>query len=140
MAFVNERIPETDVEKYGLVEIDRKCFPATNSRDWTIDRERNIYLRHVAIPHRETTDNKHQWTFFWKGTILWFERLITDFKGGPNKPCWSHSKVSKFDIPESLRDHREEIHSDLREAFLAYRTGGIFDTSTEFSMQLDIEE
>ena len=44
MAFVNERIPEADVEKYGLEAIDEQhLVGCTNSRDWTIDRARDIY-------------------------------------------------------------------------------------------------
>ena len=138
--FVNERIPEADFEKYGLAEIGRKFHPTYKRRDWTVDRERNIYLREVADPIREASDQFTQWTFFWKGTLLWYEDRGIALQGGLNQPCWSHIKVSKFDIPEHLRSHREEIYNDLREALLAYRTGGVFATCTEFTMQLDIEE
>lgn len=67
MAFVNEYIPEVDIEKYGIKTIDQSLFGkegTTNRRDWTIDRERNIYLRKVANSPRESADNIYRWTFF----------------------------------------------------------------------------
>ena len=40
MAFINDEIPEADVEKYGLEKIGDFLFGggATFSRGWTIDR------------------------------------------------------------------------------------------------------
>jgi len=140
MAFVNEEIPEADVEKYGLEKIDNELLSIgkTYSRDWTIDRARDIYLREVAIG-RDELSRISTWTFYWKGALIWFKWEVIDFKGARNAPCWVHQKVYDFKIPESVQNHREEIFRDLHDAFLAYRDGGIFDTSTEFSMQLDIE-
>ena len=140
MAFVNEEIPEADVEKYGLEKIDDSFFGAggTTSRNWTIDRARDIYLREVAVG-RDELSHISTWTFCWKGALIWFKRAMIDFKGARNAPCWSHQKAYDFRIPETVQPHREEIFRDLYDAFLAYRDGGIFDTSTEFSMQLDIE-
>ena len=140
MAFINERIPEADVEKYGLEKIDNELLSIgkTYSRDWTIDRARDIYLREVAIG-RDELSRISTWTFYWKGELIWFKREVIDFKGARNAPCWSHQKAYDFRIPESVQSHREEIFRDLHDAFLAYRDGGIFATSTEFSTQLDIE-
>ena len=140
MAFINERIPEADVEKYGLEKIDDSLLGAgrTISRDWTIDRARDIYLREVAVG-RDELSHIATWTFYWKGELIWFRREVIDFKGARNAPCWTHQKVYDFKIPESVQNYREEMFQDLREAFLAYKTGGIYATCTEFSTQLDIE-
>ena len=140
MAFVNERIPEADVEKYGLEKIDDFFFGAgaTTSRDWTIDRARDIYLREVAIG-RDELSRISTWTFYWKGALIWFKREELEFKGTRGTPCWSHARVYNFDIPRPLQNRRKEIFRDLHDAFLAYKTGGIYATCTEFSMQLDIE-
>jgi hypothetical protein len=139
MAFVNEYIPAEDFDKYGLAEIDSK-FLATGvkSRTWTIDRDREIYLRHVAAG-RDELSGVSTWNLYWKGNLLWFKQQGLAHRGSPGTPCWAHIKVSKFDIPEPLRIHRDEIYQDLRDAFMAYRDGGVFATSTEYSMQLDIE-
>ena len=140
MAFINERIPEADVEKYGLEKIDNELLSIgkTYSRAWTVDRARDIYLREVAVG-RDELSHIATWTFYWKGELIWFRRAMIDFKGARNAPCWTHQKVYDFKIPESVQNYREEMFQDLREAFLAYKTGGIYATCTEFSTQLDIE-
>ena len=139
MAFVNERIPEADVKKYGLEAIDEQHLVGrTNSRDWTIDRNRNIYLRQVTT-YRDDMENITKWTFFWKGHLLWFDKKILEAKGERRGSVWAHIQIRNFVIPPQLGAYRKQIYQDLHDAFLAYRDGGIFDTSTEFSMQLDIE-
>ena len=140
MAFVNERIPEVDVKKYGLEAIDDSLLGAgrTISRAWTIDRARDIYLRCVARG-RDEESQLSTWTFYWKGALIWFKREGLAFKGERGGPCWLHFKVYDFKIPEAIQSHREEIFQDLREAFLAYRGAGIYATCTEYSQQLDIE-
>ena len=140
MAFVNERIPEADVEKYGLEKIDNELLSIgkTYSRTWTIDRTRDIYLREVAVG-RDELSHISTWTFYWKGALIWFKREELEFKGARGAPCWSHARVYNFDIPIPLQNRREEIFQDLHDAFLAYKTGGIYATCTEFSMQLDID-
>lgn len=50
-----------------------------------------------------------------------------------------HLRLYDFRMPESLQSHREEIFQDLHDAFLTYKTAGIYTTCTEYSMQLDIE-
>ena len=74
MAFVNEEIPEADVEKYGLEAIDDSFFGAggTTSRNWTIDRARDIYLRCVARG-RDEESQLSTWIFYWKGALIWFK-------------------------------------------------------------------
>ena len=47
--------------------------------------------------------------------------------------------INSMGADSSVQSCREEMLQDLREAFLAYKTGGIYATCTEFSMQLDIE-
>ena len=139
MAFLNEYIPAEDVDKYGLAEKDDR-FLATGvkSRTWTVDRNRDIYLRRVATG-RDELSGVTTWSLYWKGDLLWFQRQGVAYRGKPGGPCWSHTRVTKFVIPSHLESNREEIYQDLRDAFMTYRDGGVFATSTEYSMQLDIE-
>lgn len=139
MAFVNEYIPPEDFVKYGIEAIDLQYWNTTlRSRQWTIDRERNIYLRAVASG-KEELSHISTWSLYWKSDLILFQREGVAYQGKPGGPCWSHTKVSKLALPPYLEGHREEIHQDLHDAFLAYRDGGVYATSTEFSMQLDIE-
>ena len=139
MAFVNEEVSKEDAEKYGMEKIDENYLVGRiYDRTWTIDRARDIYLRRVARG-RDELSHISTWTFSWKGALIWFKRAMIDFKGARNAPCWSHQKAYDFRIPETVQSHREEIFRDLHDAFLAYKTGGIYATCTEYSMQLDID-
>lgn len=74
MAFINEEIPEADVEKYGLEKIDNELLSIgkTYSRDWTTDRARDIYLSEVVVG-RDELSHITIWTFYWKGALIWFK-------------------------------------------------------------------
>ena len=139
MAFVNEEIPEADVEKYGLEKIDDLFFGAgvTTSRDWTIDRARDIYLREVAIG-RDELSRISTWTFYWKGALIWFKREALGVEKKPDGLRHARSRLT-LTLPEHLTSRRQEICQDLRDAFRTYGGGGIFSNSTDYVHDLEIE-
>lgn len=145
MAFVNEYITPEDMEKFGLKEIDKKFFVgATNARDWTIDREREIYLRNVTNG-REELRHISGWTFYWHGELLWLEIHTLSAKGERGGPCWArellHSMQSfnSHELAAHLQPKREEILADLKQALLAYKDGGVFASCTDYTLTLEIE-
>ncbi|WP_457330188.1 hypothetical protein [Rhizobacter sp. P5_C2] len=70
MAFVNEYIGDEDRQAYGIEAIDQNFVTGgTNSRQWTIDRERDIYFRVVARG-REEVAHQSTWTLFWHGELI----------------------------------------------------------------------
>ncbi|MDO5611033.1 MAG: hypothetical protein Q4G62_09750 [Pseudomonadota bacterium] len=144
MAFVNEFIPAEDVEKYRLKEIDKHFIVGgTNARDWTIDRERDIYLRNVANG-REDWRNQTEWTFYWRGDELTLRLDLMGGRGGRGEPGWSHWKLvwlnGSYGLPEHLKAHKEEVLETLEEALLAYKDFGVFSSNTDYSVTLDIAE
>lgn len=141
MSFVNEYIPEADVEKYDLKGIDAKAPAITiKRRDWTIDRERDIYLRQTSQGHIDTDDTHISWwTLYWKGELLWLQREAVGGGGKRGGAVWGHIRIRELQIPPHIEHFRQEIYQDLREAFLAYRDGGVGDTSSDFRLQIDIE-
>ena len=78
MAFANEYISAADIEKYGIKEFDDKNHKAHYEPSWTVDHERDIYLRYVSREHEEFA-NRHTYAFYWKGTMLMVE---VDVNGG----------------------------------------------------------
>lgn len=63
LAFVNERISAEDAEKYGLDAINEHFFMGAGGvRLWTIDREKNVYLRRMKSNQEEPTE--HEMSFF----------------------------------------------------------------------------
>lgn len=124
MAFVNEYVSDEDVKKYGLEEINRRYskvdIPGRYS--WTVDRERNIYLRKMR------SDKDAFWedfTFFWQGELL-AVRLSeegTAIRGGTGTTRW---KLIHLVLTDSLTDRRDEILAVLKEALRAYKTAGVY--------------
>jgi hypothetical protein len=140
MAFVNEYIPEADLEKYGIEEIDGKFLATgTKSRTWTVDRDRNIYLRCVA-QGRDELSRISTWTFYWKGELLWFKREGIGVEKKSDGLRHAHSRITDFTLPERLEPHRQEIYQDLRDAFHTYGGGGVFSTSTDYVHDLEFAE
>lgn len=138
MAFINERIPAADVVKYRIEEIDKHyVIGGTSARDWTVDRARDIYLRHVASG-REEFLGYQAWTLRWKGALIRVDLEMVSASGGHGGPAKGHKRVRRIDIPADLEAHRDEILSELRLALIAYKDGGIYATATEYTLTLDI--
>ena len=80
MGFVNEVISKEDFEKYKLKEIDSRYITGcTNSRGWTIDRSRDIYLRKVARG-REEFAKESTWVLYWLGELIEIKLELIDFR------------------------------------------------------------
>ncbi len=149
MAFVNEYIPAEDVKKYGIEEINKKIIMDFNSsRQWTIDRERGIYLRCVSAG-REDWRHETGWTFYWKGRLLWVRLDMISFDGQPGgarKSNWKLVQLKEMDdsstnhLPDDLKPLQSEIVADLREALLAENGGGVYSHIKEYSISLEIGE
>ena len=148
MAFVNEFISAEDVEKYGLKTIDEKFIVGgTNSRQWTIDRERDIYLRCVARGGGAEPEirNQTKWTFYWRGTPLTLRLDLLEGRGEGGEAGWSHWRLvwlnGSSGLPEHLHPQKAQILEDLEEALTAYQGAGVYSADyTDYSVTLDIAE
>lgn len=130
MAFVNEFTPEEDIKKYGLEEIDQRYRHATFHSQWTVDRERDIYLREVESG-REETANRHGFTLYWKGALI-FVRLTSKGEGVRGGEGWEEWTLLGDPIPDTLQGNRAEIIADLKAALTAYKGSGMYSTLTSY--------
>jgi hypothetical protein len=139
MTFVNEFIPPEDVERFHLDEVDKRFFIGIQADDWTIDRERNIYLRKIASGGGSDPDlsNRSKWTLYWKGNLLVLGMEYLEGGGERGQPGWSHWKLTWIELPEHLKSYQEAILDDLKEALLAYKDGGIYSKNTSYKVTLD---
>ena len=48
MGFINEYISESDIKKYDIKALDEKYYKAHYEPSWTVDHERDIYLRYMT--------------------------------------------------------------------------------------------
>ncbi|MEQ1661459.1 MAG: hypothetical protein ABL877_02050 [Thiobacillus sp.] len=136
MAFVNEYISETDIEKYGIKELNLKFRKPNPKPDWTVDHERDIYLRYL-YSGREEFSNRHTYYLYWKGTPLMVVLDLMDAGGARGAEQWRHFKLWRLDIPEILKPDEREIIADLKEALIAERGGGVYSTATKFTATFD---
>lgn len=139
MPFVNEYIPADDFEKYQLREIDKHhVVGGTNARDWTIDRERGIYLRNIANG-REEYSFETIWTFYWSSrdyTLMLHSAGFSGKPGGPGQMRWGLVRVNGREVPDGIPEPQEEFLRDLEAALVAYKDGGVFAQCTEFTVEL----
>lgn len=145
MAFANEYILEADYEKYGLHEVDEQHPPTgllmghANSRSWTIDRDREMYLRAFSNPTCLEDSEKTGWSFYWQGELFLFLREGIASGGTRNGPQWSHFKIRQLAIPQYLRANQPEILASIEEAFRTHAGGGVLSNATEYSVRIEFE-
>lgn len=143
MTFINEKISEEDKEKYGISEINRKASVVDVGSQWTIDKEKNVYLRRM---HDDREVHNHvEFNLFWKGSLL-IILLKYDFEWDGLNPVRKASKtwsiisfagLSTFALPNTLEKYREEITVDLKEALTAYGEYGIYSKIPDYTVNFD---
>ncbi|MFA0923718.1 hypothetical protein [Xanthomonas fragariae] len=148
MAFINEFITSEDIEKYELESIDKKfIFGGSSSRDWVIDREREMYLRNVAHGGAAEPEvrNQTKWSFYWRGELV-ILRLDLMESGGESKGAgWSHWKLVWINegkgLPPHLKINCASFIEDLKSALTAHNGfGGAYSKYTDYSAEIDVSE
>ncbi|MEA9556412.1 hypothetical protein VC273_10960 [Xanthomonas nasturtii] len=148
MAFVSDFISPDDVARYDILSIDRKfLIGGTNSRDWVIDREREIYLRNVAHGGGSEPEIRNQahWTFYWRGELLTL-RLDMLESGGERKGAgWSRWMLVLINggkgLPAHLKSDAPQIIEDLGVALTAHKGfGGVHSNYIDYNAKIEISE
>ncbi|MDR1934076.1 MAG: hypothetical protein LBS49_00530 [Candidatus Accumulibacter sp.] len=159
MAFVNERLSESTSNwaQYGMPEIKKSIVVTRYASPGTVtvDHERNIYLICVA---EQTEDHRPTglsgWVFSWHGHLLWVEQEALSHWGDRNGPGGGIKRITRLgsmdemfvyfnrprQLPDELKNRRDEILKDLYDALLAYKGSGIFSTYTTYELTLDVAE
>lgn len=134
MPFVNEYVSSDDKAKYRLSEIDAKFFGGV-SRQWTIDRERDIYLRLLSRGSEQDSLHRQTWSLYWKGELLTLRLDVVDGAGALGQPGWTHWRLISMGAPLSVA--RDELLVGLREALTAYKDGGVYAAASHYVVTLD---
>ena len=144
--FPNEFIREADVEKYGLKEIDDMISTnATYARNWTVDRDRGIYLRNVAIGDAEQPGNNSRmlWTFYWGETPLALRLDLLNEENASDPNSVAHWKLmwvnGKDGLPAHLRARKDDMLQDLKLALVKYKDFGVSFKNSEANVQLEVD-
>lgn len=146
MAFVNEYIPETDLEQYDFASLNRRPKGTSGSSPsdyWTINREENIWLREFFTEMDHTAAQGGYtgisvWDFYWKGILMSVRLLSIETGGGVRQHCWSRKKLLSIDMPPEIEGLRSDILRDLERALTAYKDGGVLSQATSYSFTLEV--
>lgn len=134
MAFVNEYIPEDDIQKYEIAKWDKNFVIGHYKPSWTVDRDRDVYLRYMSNG-REDYSNHWTFCFYWHGHVLQVELIVSG--GGQRRgDQWSSYELKGLmqplfkPLPAALEAYRQEILADLKEALIAFKEFGVLSNST----------
>lgn len=135
MAFINEFIPEADVEKYGIKEINFHFNKSSFKPGWTIDRERDIYLRKL-LQGRDEFSNQQSYHLYWKGTLIYLNVAIQGKKSDESTGEFDY-KLLEIEIPDAITSNRDEILRDLKAALTESSGGGVYRTIASCNATFD---
>lgn len=138
MGFINELTSKDDRERYGLDDIDGSFIvDGVKSRYWTIDRDRDVYLRQVR-QGREDRSHISEWTFYWSGYLVLFEIEALEAKNLEDEHRWAHMKVTRLNLPNEIKKNRTELIKDIHLALESYKGSGVFAKCKTYELKLDV--
>jgi hypothetical protein len=114
MAIVTERMSPSDILKYGELEKNsewRFVLNPENLPRWTIDRERNIYLRGLSFDWQEPA--RRAFVFYYKGSYFLFRTELS--------PDRANENVSLMQVDMYPKSTADEDLGDVRAAFEEFR-------------------
>jgi hypothetical protein len=137
VAFVNEYISDADGQAYGIEAINQNFVTGgTDSRQWTIDRERDIYLR-VVERGQEEVAHQSTWTLSWHGELIVVDLSLVDTSSSDMESGSVRYQLRRLRLPPYLDAQRDEVLSDLREALFAYRYDGVYAVASSFALVIE---
>jgi hypothetical protein len=122
MAFVNEYVSAEDVKKYDLDGINRRFGKDPQIRyGWTIDRERDVFLRWIGSG-REEFAGRETFALFWKGEVLpvYTESKSKGLLNEKTSTVWHSAAI---ELPPNLAGQGEAVTQVLKEALTEYKVG-----------------
>jgi hypothetical protein len=123
ITFGNERIPGDDKARSDFKRIKRPPIfrQPIDTRNWTIDRSRNIFLVWTG---GGTEDERHavHFAFAWNGSIVRL-KLEQDSVGQFSQHVTTTWRLKESLIPDELVPEKVAILAAIREAHVVYRAG-----------------
>ena len=135
MGFVNEYVPDEDIEKYDLHGIWDKYYPFRKGRyfggnkpHWTIDREKNTYLMSIGIGRGEH-GNRRKFLLWMDGQHVVVEVDLLkgssgDLDASPFVLIWALARIAPPDGHDVIE---EQIIRSFKDALTTYGYWGVTD-------------
>ena len=117
MSFVNEDIPDVDKQRidFSRFRHPRGFVSGVRPTRWTIDRERDVFLTWIVYGGEDEQDVEY-FLFGFKGTIFHIS-LERKYEHQLQRSIWH---LQQFYPPESIRVHRQDVLSALKDALTEY--------------------
>ena len=132
MGFVNEYVPDEDIEKYDLHGIWDKYYPLRKGRyyggnrpEWTIDREAKVFLMRVGQGRLEH-GNRSKFLLWCNEDHVVAELDLVEGSSGDmdDNPFMVVWELAHIDFSPRLEEGKAEIMRMLKEAVRAYGYSG----------------
>lgn len=146
MAFVYEReISKSDNEKYGIDELniiyERSFLPMSCGWGWTIDRERDCYLRFLKFGRwcEEWDEERISYYSFYSNDIVRVIRFQTEGGGSRQTTVWKKYYIKKITPPidDLVASQKEQFFAVLKEALIAFGDAGAFSRGRPSEARFD---
>lgn len=137
MVLINEVISKHDRDKFCIDEIDNRfIIGGTRSKQWTINKNKDIYLRNVARG-REDLSHMATWYLYIKGRsfIVEIENISTEeLASGHNKAV---KRIVNLSACGDFNFNRDDVVDVLRKALSIYMDFGIYSVSKTYCLHID---
>ena len=143
MSFVNEKISKEDVDKFRIIEIDNMPFVGKGrSRQWTVDRERDIYLRLIASllstpGGQEEGRDISDWSLYYKGEVIFIKLEALEYRDVFGAAGWRRFSILEMKLPEKLIFQSDQIKNVLKEALEVYKDAGLYSGCKTFTVEIE---
>ncbi len=136
MAFVNEYIPETDKQKYQIT--DHSNFYRAGAGQWTVDREREMFLVYRGGYGPEGAQDEKFWAFYWRGYLLDVHLHNLALSQDSDGNVHSRKRIIQIKgVTSDLERSRSEIIEDLACALSVYGVAGLLIPTKSYSLVLE---
>lgn len=155
MAFVNEEISKEQYEAYNLKTIDAKWRFGIPIMDWTIDKQKEIWLRlcykHINMNKKDINST---WNFYYKGALFTVFTKQPSEQKADNCTCveildiyigerYRQGNVNKLfpvEFPKEFAAQKKQILQNFKDALEVSNIGlGIAAVSDRYAVDLTYE-
>lgn len=136
MTFVNEYIPEADKKKYQIT--DQSNFYRAGASQWTVDREREMFLVYRAAYGPEGPQDQKFWAFYWRGHLLDVQVQNMEVRQDSDGNVHSRKRIIQINgMSPELEQSKPQILEDLRGALSVYGVAGLLIPVKSYELELE---
>lgn len=136
MAFVNEYIPEADKKKHQIT--DQSNFYRAGASQWTVDRERELFLVYRGGFGPDGPQDQNFWAFYWCGHLLDVHVQNMEVRQDSDGNVHARKRIIQINgMTPELEQSKPQILEDLRSALSVYGVAGLLIPTKSYELELE---